>query len=95
MNQGKPYRHPKPIWHNADMKSFLKDAWDALGSWIMCFAVAAIVVTVFFMAFDRMRASEESRLMNQVYPAWTKLHPDKQLTYEEWHVLYQKNLLPR
>lgn len=77
------------------MKNLLKDLWDGLGSWIICVAVVAIVTSLFFEVGYRIKASEERRMLNQVYPAWTKLHPDKQLTYEEWRVLYRKNLLPR
>ena len=77
------------------MKTFLKDAWDLLGTWIVCGAIVGTLMTLYLTGKERERRAEELRLINQVYPAWTKLHPDKSLSYDEWRALYRRNTLPR
>lgn len=38
-------------------------------------------------------AKRERELREEVYPAWVAYNPNADITYEQWRILYERNLL--
>jgi hypothetical protein len=74
-----------------DMKNWIAD--NAYGIYF----TALMAVCIFFMAVCLVHSQKarEAEKRDQIYPAWVKVHPSTNLTYDEWNVLYRKNLLPK
>jgi hypothetical protein len=73
------------------MKNWIIDNAYGIYFTSIIFAMAGMASACFIYGLK----TREREIITQVYPAWTKLHPENQLAYEEWRVLYRRGLLPR
>lgn len=60
---------------------------------IILVAVVLIALIVFCIAISDQRATRATERQT-LYTAWSKIHPDQRLTFDEWMTLYRADLLP-
>jgi predicted negative regulator of RcsB-dependent stress response len=74
-----------------DMKNWILENLDGVILWVVIIVAGSVAWTCLSIS----EARREAMTRSQLYPAWSKVHPQVELTYDEWHVLYRKNLLPK
>lgn len=69
--------------------------------WLGPTLTVLFVVSTFSFVVFKFEQWEERRLLNykalqmSAYSAWTKIHSDKRITFEEWNSLRELDILPK
>lgn len=63
------------------------------GYLVMVILSCGVVWAVFQIPWDRMEDYDNQRKV-QVFKAWRKLHPQSQVSFEDWTILKREGLLP-
>ena len=65
-----------------------------LYGWMEWFLAISIVVLIAFGVVGLMASIESPQEKQQIYAVWCKANPTVNLTFEEWDLLRNKDLLP-